>query len=149
MAETEIHKRVEAARADCNAHVITRMSSGWAVMGDHQIVHGYTLLLPDPVVPDLNALLGDDRAQFLHDMTVLGDAVLEITGCARVNYEILGNLEPALHAHVFPRYTDEPDSHRTKPIWFYDLANAQPFDPENPEHEELRRQIKQVIDKRI
>jgi hypothetical protein len=33
-------------------------------------------------------------------MTILGDALLEVTGAYRFNYEILGNLEPAMHAHA-------------------------------------------------
>ncbi len=81
--------------------VICRVPSGWAVLGDTQFLRGYSLLLPDPVVPDLNTLSKIQRAEFLHDMTVLGDALLEVTGAARINYEILGNSEPALHAHVF------------------------------------------------
>ena len=40
-------------------------------------------------------------------MAGLGDAVLLVTGAERINYEILGNVEPALHAHVIPRHTNE------------------------------------------
>ena len=29
----------------------------------------------------------------------------------RVNYAIFGNVEPALHAHVIPRYRSEPEAH--------------------------------------
>ena len=46
----------------------------------------------------------------------------------RINYEILGNLEPALHAHLFPRYASEPDGLRQGPIWHYDWNAAPPFD---------------------
>ena len=34
----------------------------------------------------------------------------------------------ALHAHVFPRYDDEPEALRTKPIWSYDWDAAPAFD---------------------
>lgn len=63
-------------------------------------------------------------------MIEAGEALLAITGAARINYEILGNLEPALHAHLFPRYADEPAEWRTRPIWFYDWDAARPFDPQ-------------------
>jgi len=108
MADTLIHRRVASARDGTNPMVIARMRSGWAVMGDRQVLAGYSLLLPDPVVPDLNALSGAVRATFLEDMARLGDALLHVTGARRINYEILGNSEPALHAHLFPRYDDEP-----------------------------------------
>ena len=119
---TLIHRRVEAARNGTNPTVICRVPSGWCVLGDVQFLRGYALLLPDPVVPDLNALDQQGRAQFLHDMTVLGDALLEVTGADRINYQILGNLEPALHAHIFPRSRTEPAPYRTSLPQSYEPA---------------------------
>ncbi len=113
---TAIHRQVEAARQGALARVIARMQSGWAVLGDPQITRGYCLLLPDPVVADLNALTGDPRRQFLDDMARLGDAVLLVTGAERINYEILGNVEPALHAHVIPRHANEAPERRKQPV---------------------------------
>jgi diadenosine tetraphosphate (Ap4A) HIT family hydrolase len=127
---TLIHRRVEEARRGENPYVIKRLPSGWAVIGDVQLVKGYCLLLPDPVVPNLNALKGVARTQYLEDMTRLGDAILAVTGAARINYEILGNVEAALHAHCFPRYPDQEDPELAKqPVWFYDWKKAPPFDP--------------------
>ena len=127
MDETLIHRRVTSAREGTNPTVIARLRSGWAVMGDCQVVAGYSLLLPDPVVPDLNALSDSARAMFLEDMARLGDALLLVTGANRINYEILGNSEPALHAHVFPRYDYEPPEFRRRPVWFYDWSKAPEF----------------------
>jgi diadenosine tetraphosphate (Ap4A) HIT family hydrolase len=103
------------------------MPSGWAVLGDPQILPGYCLLLSDPVVPDLNALGGESRRQFLEDMARLGDAVLAETAAERINYEILGNLEPALHAHVIPRYSWEVPERRRTPVWSHDWDAAPAF----------------------
>jgi diadenosine tetraphosphate (Ap4A) HIT family hydrolase len=125
---TAIHRQVEAARQGTLARTIARMQSGWAVLGDPQITRGYCLLLPDPVVTDLNALTGDQRHQFLADMARLGDAVLLVTGAERINYEILGNVEPALHAHVIPRHASEDADLRKKPVWFYDWKAATTVD---------------------
>ena len=116
---TLIHQRVTEANADTNPKVIARMKSGWAVLGDSQFLKGYCLLLPDPVVAHPNDFSGEARQQFLDDMAALGDAVLAVTGAVRINYEMLGNLEPALHAHVFPRYGNEPAELKTKPVWLY------------------------------
>jgi diadenosine tetraphosphate (Ap4A) HIT family hydrolase len=128
MKETLIHRRVAEARQGTNPTIIAKMRSGWAVMGDRQVVHGYCLLLPDPVVADLNALDPAARSLFLLDMVALGDVLLELTRATRINYEILGNSEPALHAHLFPRYESEPDEFRTGPIWLYDWSKAPAFD---------------------
>jgi diadenosine tetraphosphate (Ap4A) HIT family hydrolase len=124
---TAIHRQVEAARTGALPNVIAKMKSGWAVLGDPQITHGYCLLLPDPVVTDLNALGADARRQFLDDMVKLGDAVLEETGAERINYEILGNVEPALHAHVIPRHAAEDPALRKKPVWLHDWSSAPAF----------------------
>jgi diadenosine tetraphosphate (Ap4A) HIT family hydrolase len=121
---TLIHRRVEEARQGTNPTVICRVPSGWVVLGDVQFLRGYSLLLPDPVVPNLNDLPMEQRMSFLRDMTILGDALLEVTGAIRINYEILGNSEAALHAHVFPRYMTEPEENRRKPVWFYDWQRA-------------------------
>lgn len=117
---TAIHRHVEALRAGASPHAIGRTKSGWAVIGATQFLRGYCLLLPDPVVADLNALDAADRAVYLADMASLGDAVRAVTGAVRINYAILGNLEPALHAHVIPRFVGEDESLRTKPPFFYD-----------------------------
>jgi diadenosine tetraphosphate (Ap4A) HIT family hydrolase len=125
---TAIHALVARARAG-DARVIASLPSGWAVFGERQFVYGYALLLPDPVVPDINSLGANERAQFLFDMTLIGDALLAVTGALRINYAIFGNLEPALHAHIVPRYADEPAALRTQHPWAYDWDAAELFDP--------------------
>ena len=142
-----IHQRVELARAGKNPSVICRVPSGWAVLGDTQVTPGYTILLSDPVVLDLNVLSLKDRVAFLREMSIIGDALLEATGAALINYEILGNTDRALHAHIVPRYADEPDEQRRKPIWFSDMNQAPKFDLEHDK--ELMSRIAQAIQKRL
>ena len=127
---TLIHERVAAARRGENATVIGRMASGWAVLGDVQLPLGYALLLPDPVVGSINDLEAGARARFLADMVSLGDALLALTPAYRINYEILGNGEQALHAHVFARYSDEDPVRIKGPVWMYGAErDRHPFDP--------------------
>ena len=126
--ETAIHALVSAARAGDDPRVIARMRCGWAIFGERQFLRGYSLLLPDPVVASLNSLNGAARAQFLLDMAQLGDALLAVTGAVRINYAIFGNLEPALHAHIVPRYADEPAHLATQQPWAYDWSRAPAFD---------------------
>ena len=125
-----IADRVDLAHRGANDTVICRLPSGWAVLGDVQVLPGWCLLLPDPVVPSLNDLDDPRRAEFLRDMTRLGDAILQVTSAERINYEILGNSEPELHAHVIPRYATEPSERRRLPAWFYDWDSAPRYDAE-------------------
>jgi diadenosine tetraphosphate (Ap4A) HIT family hydrolase len=138
--ETAIHRRVAACRAGTDPTVIGRLGSGWAVMGDPQVLRGYCLLLPDPVVPHLQALAAADQARYLADLAALGQAVFEATGALRINYAVLGNVEPALHGHVLPRYEDEPADRRTAHPWSYDWSSARRFDAALDQ--ELLRQIR-------
>jgi diadenosine tetraphosphate (Ap4A) HIT family hydrolase len=126
--ETVIHAQVVEAREGRLARVVTRLYSGWVVMGERQFVRGYCLLLPDPVVPSLNALGAKERSQFMMDMSRVGDALMKICTPLRINYAILGNVDPALHAHVIPRYVTEPPALRTAHPWAYDWSAAPLFD---------------------
>ena len=125
---TLIHQRVAECREGRNPKTICRVNSGWVVLGDVQFLEGYSLLMPDPVVSDLNALDSEKRTEYLWEMTMIGDALLKVTDSFRINYEILGNTEPALHAHIFPRYEREQEDLRSGPAWFYDWKQAPLFD---------------------
>lgn len=138
--ETAIHRLVAACRSGAAPQLIARLASGWAVLASQQVLRGYSLLLPDPVVPHLHALDAVAREQFMSDLTRLGDAVLAATGAVRINYAIFGNLEPALHAHVHPRYADEPPAMRTNHPWVYDWSLAPAFDEHL--HGELRHSLR-------
>ena len=140
---TAIHRRVEGCRAARDPTCIARLPSGWAVLGDPQVIEGYCLLLPDPVVPHLNAMPAAAQAAFLADMARLGQAVLAETGAVRINYAMFGNLEPALHAHVFPRRDDEPEALRTAHPWAWDWSRGRAFDAgiDAARLERLRRRL--------
>jgi diadenosine tetraphosphate (Ap4A) HIT family hydrolase len=145
---TLIHERVAMARRGQNSTVIGRMASGWAVLGDSQFPRGYSLLLPDPVVGSINELEGTERARFLSDMIAIGDALLAVTNAYRINYEIQGNSDQALHAHIFARYQAEDAERRGGPVWMYDRAvrSAHPFDP--AVHGELRVELARWLGER-
>lgn len=140
---TLIHQRVRECQAGTYPKAICRLSSGWVVLGDVQFLKAYCLLLPDPVVANLNAMEAEQRKTFLFEMSVVGDVLLEITSAIRINYEMIGNVEPALHAHIFPRYDDEPEELALKPVWFYDWKKAPEFDAtrDQPLMDEIAAQL--------
>jgi diadenosine tetraphosphate (Ap4A) HIT family hydrolase len=140
---TAIHRMVDLCRAAQCPAMVAKVPSGWVVMGDRQVFAGYCLLIPDPVVPHLNALAVAGRRQFLSDMTLVGDALMSATAALRINYAMFGNLEPALHAHVFPRYVDEPPATRTAQPWALDWSLA----PEYSEalYGDLQRRIGEYL----
>ena len=145
-APTAIHGMVDRCRADDYPAVVARVPSGWVIMGERQVLAGYCLLLPDPVVPHLNALPSESRSQFLSDMAMVGDALLDVTSALRINYAIFGNVEPALHAHMFPRRATEPEADRSAQPWALDWNAAPVYSEER--HGELKRRIAAEIQRR-
>jgi diadenosine tetraphosphate (Ap4A) HIT family hydrolase len=143
---TTIHVMVDRCRADDHPAAVARLRSGWVIMGERQVLTGYCLLLPDPVVPHLNALPPAPRGQFLSDMALVGDALLAVTAGLRINYAIYGNVDPALHAHIFPRHAAEPEATRTAQPWALDW-NAAPLYSEAM-YGELKRRIAADIKRR-
>lgn len=142
-----ITEQVHACRAGKHPRLVARMPSGWLVLAPSQRLRGYCILLADPIVNSLNDLDHAARSQFLADMARAGDAISEVVKPLRLNYEMLGNLDPTLHAHVIPRHKDEPESLRTKAIWLYP-----PEDWDAPKHafsakshDALRKQIAGVL----
>jgi diadenosine tetraphosphate (Ap4A) HIT family hydrolase len=114
--------RIGAAEMGANPMVIARMESGFAVVGDTQFLPGYCVLLAAPQVDHLSDLDLPDRTAFLRDMSLLGEAIERAcagNGLRRVNYEILGNTDTYLHAHIFPRYEWEPAERRRGPVFLY------------------------------
>ena len=140
-----------AARGD-NPLVMARMRSGFAVIGDTQFLPGYSILLcSNPAVKHLTDLEVDARTAFLLDMTLLGAAVqlaCGSDGLRRMNYEILGNTMPELHAHVIPRYEWEPPYNRARQALTYgnDVWFADQHAYSDAKHGELRAKITERLE---
>ena len=112
--------RIQAALDGQNPMVMAELPGGFAVFGDVQFLPGYSVLLP-----------------------TLGDAILTACEPLRVNYDILGNTDHFLHAHVFPRYQSEVPERLAKPVWLY--APSYWRDPqyqyEPSQHDAIRQRI--------
>lgn len=140
--------RILSASNGTNPMLIKEMKSGFAVFGDVQFLPGYCVLLPKKEVATLNDLDLPKRKQFLTDMSILGDAIIASCQPLRVNYDILGNTDNYLHAHVFPRYEWENDEQKTKPVWLYSPTNWDSketnYQPEK--HDKVRGKISAYLD---
>lgn len=135
--------RIGSAIRGENPLVIARLPSGFAVIGDTQFLPGYCLLLAAPQVRDLTDLPLPARLAFLRDMSLLGEAVAQVCQPHRINYEIFGNTEPFLHAHILPRYSWEQPAALARPAYVY--PPEQRLAPEHAyndaAHGALRQQI--------
>lgn len=135
--------RIASALDGTNPTMVTKMKSGIVVLGDSQLLPGYCILIAYPTVKSLNNLDLQRRSDFLLDMSLLGDAILNVCKPAKINYEILINAADFLHAHVFPRYDWESEERRKMPIWLY--SKEYRFSPENLFSKEKHSKIKTQI----
>ena len=126
---------------------MARMRTGFAVIGDTQQLPGYSLLLTDdPSVNHLTELDWQRRAEFLFDLSLLGEAVAHAcrrNGLRRMNYEVLGNSSPILHGHVHARYEWEPADRIGGPVWRYPkhVRNAPEHAYSDARHGDLRAAV--------
>jgi diadenosine tetraphosphate (Ap4A) HIT family hydrolase len=134
-----------------NPMVIAKMKSGFAVIGDTQFLPGYCLLIAYPKVDQLNDLEQAKREEFLSDMSLLGEAVQSVCNPRRINYSILGNTDPFLHAHVFPRFEWEPDEAKRYPVWRYpnEKWTKAEFQYNDENHGQLKAELKNVLNELI
>ncbi|GGI66276.1 HIT family protein [Enterococcus alcedinis] len=137
------NNRIKAAIEGKNPMLIKELSGSYVVFGDVQFLPGYCVLLPKREVFSLNDLTMEERSAFLVDMSVVGDAILASTDAIRMNYDILGNTDAYLHAHVFPRYDWEEEQRKKMPVWLYDSSNWSNVETAYAEekHGELRQKI--------
>jgi len=133
-----ISNRLARIQRGEDPQMLARMGSGYAILGKFQpdAIVGACMLIPDPVVPSLNDLDDGARGAFLCDFARLGDAVLAATGAQRINYLILCNQVPELHAHAIPRFAGEdPDKRLMDPFTAYDFGAARIADALGPDKE--------------
>lgn len=140
-------ERLALIRRGENPTFIAELPSGYAVMGDEQFLPGYCLLLSRTHVPELQLLPRDERDAFLRDLGALGEALWRALSPEQLNYAILGNTVPHLHAHVHPRFSSEPEAYRRGPINTYpaEFREAPEHRFDAARHGELQRRIRAVL----
>jgi diadenosine tetraphosphate (Ap4A) HIT family hydrolase len=106
---------IERCRAGNLADFVAELPHSFVILGDAQFYRGYCVVLARRHVNEVH-LMPPDEARALFDETVaVGRAIAFATRPLKLNYECLGNLEPHVHWHVFPRV--EMDAMRAAPVW--------------------------------
>lgn len=154
MTESWKDDRVGSALRGENPTVLARLPGGFAVMGDVQWLPGYCVLLSDdPAATRLSDLPRDRRSAFLASLDLLGEAVERACAASdpafrRINLEILGNRDPFLHAHVWPRYEWEPPDLVMLPVWLYPATHwTDDAHALGPRHDPLRAAVRAELER--
>jgi len=85
-------------------------------LAKNQYVQGYCVLICHRHVIEPYELTADERAKYFNDLALVGRGLQQAFKADKLNYNILGNVIPHLHAHILPRY-------------FTDDAPNRPIDP--------------------
>jgi diadenosine tetraphosphate (Ap4A) HIT family hydrolase len=100
--------RIAAIKAGTNPYLVAELDKGYVVLGDFQFFRGYTLFLGKRHVSELHELPLEEKERFLVEMSLVAESVYRCFQPRKLNYECLGNAEPHLHWHLFPRHADDP-----------------------------------------
>tara|TARA_B100001146_G_C16042014_1_gene374029 strand:+ start:211 stop:639 length:429 start_codon:yes stop_codon:yes gene_type:complete len=93
---------------------------------------------------DLTEFTPEQMAQFMTESMRVSRAIKTVTGCARVNFAVLGNAVQHVHAHLIPRYPDTEDLPHRAP---WSDPRKQIALPDN-DKQRLIHQIQQQIEPR-
>jgi len=85
----------------------------------NQYVQGYCVLICHKHVREPYELAANEQALFFEDMMRAGKVLEQVFAATKMNFQILGNAVPHLHAHILPRYYGDdapgrpivPDAH--------------------------------------
>lgn len=139
--------RIKSAIDGTNPMIVKELKGSLVAFSDTQFLPGYCVLLPKREVNSLNDLYFIERQEFLMDMSLVGDTILKVCSPLRINYDILGNTDNFLHAHIFPRYIWEAENIRKMPVWLYDkfmwIENEYQYSVEK--HGEIRVKILEYL----
>jgi diadenosine tetraphosphate (Ap4A) HIT family hydrolase len=94
---------------------IAELPNSFVILGDAQFYRGYCVVLARSHIMDVHLMRPEGARALFDEAVAVGRAVVETVNPAKLNYECLGNIEPHVHWHVFPRF--ESDPMRAAPVW--------------------------------
>jgi diadenosine tetraphosphate (Ap4A) HIT family hydrolase len=100
---------------------------GDAYLQRADVQRGYTIVIwRGRHVAEPTELSDDEASRFWSELLRVGRALETHLAPVKLNYELLGNSLPHLHAHVVPRYADDP-----RPGWPFPFPDEErpPSDP--------------------
>lgn len=106
---------IDRIRADRFPDALAELPRSWLILGDAQFYRGYCLLLAKRHVTEPHLMPRGEAHELLDELLAAGKTLANVLRPLKLNYECLGNQEPHVHWHVFPRYAD--DAMRLQPVW--------------------------------
>jgi diadenosine tetraphosphate (Ap4A) HIT family hydrolase len=106
---------IDRAKAGSFRDFVAELPGCWVILGDRQYYRGYCVLLSKIHATELYLMSAADARVLFDELRMVAEAIAAVVKPWKMNYECLGNSEPHVHWHLFPRY--ETDEQRRGPIW--------------------------------
>lgn len=103
-----------ASHAAANEHgaMVADLTVSRLRLAANQWVPGYCVLICTMHVREPHVLARADSVAFFEDLVRAGQAIETVYRPDKLNFQLLGNAVPHLHAHIVPRYYGDPAPHR-------------------------------------
>jgi len=106
---------IERIRTGSFADFVAELDLHYVILGEAQFYRGYCTLLFKEHATELHCLAPKTVRAAFDEVVAVARAIATVVNPLRLNYENLGNQEPHLHWHVFPRFAEDPM--RLAPVW--------------------------------
>jgi diadenosine tetraphosphate (Ap4A) HIT family hydrolase len=101
--------RIQSAEpADKFGFAVADLRLSRLYLSKNQFISGYCTLVCAKHVREPYELTGEEQALFFGDMMRVGKALERAFNPVKMNFQLLGNEVPHLHAHIVPRYYGDP-----------------------------------------
>jgi diadenosine tetraphosphate (Ap4A) HIT family hydrolase len=94
---------------------VAELPRSWLILGDAQFYRGYTVLLAKRHINEIHLMPRGEAHELFDELLAVSKALTAVVRPHKLNYECLGNQEPHVHWHIFPRSADDPM--RLAPVW--------------------------------
>jgi diadenosine tetraphosphate (Ap4A) HIT family hydrolase len=108
---------IERIRAGKSPDFIAELDHSYVILGDAQFYRGYCILFAKHHAHEMFQLSRDEARALSDEVRSVAEAIYSVVQPLKMNYECLGNLEPHVHWHLFPRYESEAEKLRHAPVW--------------------------------
>jgi diadenosine tetraphosphate (Ap4A) HIT family hydrolase len=97
--------------------LVAELPNSWAILGDAQFYRGYCILFAKSHATELYLMPADEARGLSDEVRLVAEAIAAVVKPLKMNYECLGNSEPHVHWHLFPRSASESEELRLAPVW--------------------------------
>jgi diadenosine tetraphosphate (Ap4A) HIT family hydrolase len=106
---------IDRIRAGTFVDFVAELTHSYVILGEAQFYRGYCALLFKRHATGLHEISPPEAHGWFDEILRTAASIDAVVKPIRLNHECLGNQEPHLHWHIFPRTAE--DTMRSAPVW--------------------------------